>query len=128
MIIKNFIYLNKILNTAYCHKKNYIKLKYKSQLIVLIKYFYKYSYIKYVKYNLINQQLIIYLNYCCNNNINLKIHFFKLKQYISINYIYLYKLNYNYLISISNNTTENVVDRLTAIKNKNNGRLIALLY
>ena len=128
MLIKNFIYVTKLINTAYCHNKYYIKIKYKSRINVFIKYLYKYNYIKYIKYNNTNKTLIIYINYYYNNNINLRINFFKIKQYISINYLYLNKLNYNYLISVSNNKNEYLIDRSIAIKYQNNGRLIALLH
>lgn len=75
-----------------------------------------------------HQKLIIYINYCNNNNINLSINFFKIKQHVSINYIYLSKLNYNYLISVSNNNKKYLIDKFTAVKYHNNGRLIAMLY
>ena len=128
MLIKNFIHITKLINIAYYHKKNHVKIQYKPQINILIKYLYRYNYIKYIKYSNINQQLIVYINYYNNNNINFKIKFFKTKQHISINYVYLSRLNYNYLISISNKNKENLVDKSTAIKHHNNGRLIALLY
>lgn len=128
MLIKNFIYVTKLINTAYYHKKIKIKITYKRQSSILIKYLYKNNYIKYIKYDKIHQKLIIYINYCNNNNINLKIKFFKLKQNISINYLYLNKLNYNYLISISSSNKEYLIDKFTAVKYHNNGQLIAILY
>ena len=128
MLIKNFIYVTKLINAAYCHKKHNIKIKYKWNISALVKYLYKYNYIKYIKYDKMHQKLIIYINYCNNNNINLSINFFKIKQHVSINYIYLSKLNYNYLISVSNNNKKYLIDKFTAVKYHNNGRLIAMLY
>ena len=128
MQINKFIRLVNLLNIAYSHKQSNIKLKYKTHTNVLFKYLYKYNYIKYIKYNKINFNIIIYINYYNNNSINLNIKFFKTSQRISINYLYLNKLNYNYLISISNNITEYLVDKFAALKYKNNGRLVALLH
>lgn len=127
MLIKNFIYVTKLINTAYFHKKYNCKIKYKLRTRILIRYFYKHNYIKYIKYDKTHQKLIIYINYN-NNNINPSIKFFKIKQHISINYAYIHKLNYNYLISVSNNKKEYLIDKFTALKYQNNGRLIAILY
>lgn len=128
MLIKNFIYVTKLINTAYFHKKHNFKVKYKLRTSILIRYFYKHNYIKYIKYDKTHQKLIIYINYCNNNNINSSINFFKIKQHISINHAYVHKLNYNYLISVSSNKKEYLIDKFTALKYQNNGRLIAVLY
>ena len=128
MLIKEFIYLTNLINIAYIHKKNYIKINHFSKINILIKYLYKFNYIKYIKYNKLKKKSIIYINYYNNNKINLSINFFKTKQHISVNHIYLCKLNYNYLISTSMSKKENLIDKFIAIKYKCNGRLIALLY
>lgn len=128
MLIYKFIYLTSLINIAYKHKKNYIKINYFVQIKTLVKYLYKSNYVKYIKHDKLNKKIIIYINYYNNNNTNLSINFFKIKQYIHINYIYLNKLNYNYLMSISSNKKEYIVDKVLVIKYKHNGRLIALLY
>ena len=128
MHIKHFILTINLINIAYKHKKTSIKIRYTVNLKPCLYFLYKYNYIKNIK-KLYNQNaMFLSINYYKFNFINNKIIFFKKKQNIHVNCLFLQKLNYNYLISINCANNWSIIDKYNAIKLKKNGKLIAITF
>ena len=128
MNINYFIYIINLINIAYKHKKMFIKIYKKSYSRFWINYLLKYNYIKNTKFIDTHNKIVLFLNYYKHNYINYKILFLCKKQKFCINKVYIPKLNYNYLISISSKKKLYVIDKNLSLKLKNNGKIIAILY